>query len=94
MSNTATASSHAPVRAEQQSPGYWRVTFDDPPFNLYDPEVESTLGKVVDQLETDPDVAVLSQLEIGTGITSRCGGIQCMVQLTGRSRGPGDHHLR
>ncbi|MEU5312257.1 enoyl-CoA hydratase/isomerase family protein [Streptomyces sp. NPDC021562] len=160
MSNTTTASTHAPVRAEQQSPGYWKVTFDNPPLNLYEPEVESALQKIVEQLETDPDVkvvvfdsavpdffmahlnlgrvaefgegmpawfdiigrlgnarfitvgslrgrargigneflttldvrfasrekAVLGQLEIGTGIIPGCGGIQRLVQLTGRSR--------
>ena len=48
-----------PVRAEQQSPGYWRVTFDNPPLNLYEPEVETALVAVVDQLEVDPDVKVV-----------------------------------
>ncbi|MFE9445415.1 enoyl-CoA hydratase/isomerase family protein [Streptomyces sp. NPDC006602] len=160
MSNKTTADTHVPVRAEQRSPGYWRVTFDNPPFNLYDPEVEAALAKVVDQLEKDPDVkvvvfdsalpeffmahlnlgraaefgegmptwfdivtrlgnarfitlgslrgrargignefllaldvrfasrekAVLSQLEIGTGIIPGCGGIQRLLRLTGRSR--------
>ena len=41
MSSTTTAPAHAPVRAERQSPGYWRVTFDNPPLNLYEPEVET-----------------------------------------------------
>ncbi|ALO99600.1 Enoyl-CoA hydratase/isomerase [Streptomyces hygroscopicus subsp. limoneus] len=160
MSNTAASSTHAPVRAEQQSPGYWRVTLDNPPLNLYEPEVESALGKIVDRLEADDNVkvvvfdsavpdffmahlnlgrvaefgegmpawfdiigrlgnapfitvgslrgrargigneflttldvrfasrekAVLGQLEIGTGIIPGCGGIQRLVQLTGRSR--------
>ncbi|MBO1334337.1 enoyl-CoA hydratase/isomerase family protein [Streptomyces sp. VRA16 Mangrove soil] len=160
MSNTTTTDRHAPVRAEQRSPGYWRVTFDNPPLNLYDPEVETALATVVDQLETDPEVkvvvfdsalpeffmahlnlgrvaefgegmptwfdivsrlgnapfitvgslrgrargignefllaldvrfasrekAVLSQLEIGTGIIPGCGGIQRLLRLTGRSR--------
>jgi hypothetical protein len=27
----------AVVHAERRVPGYWRVTFDNPPFNLYDP---------------------------------------------------------
>ena len=49
----------APVRAERPSPGYWRVTFDNPPLNLYDPEVEAGLVRVVDQLEADPDVKVV-----------------------------------
>jgi enoyl-CoA hydratase/carnithine racemase len=35
------------------------VTFDNPPFNLYDPEVEAALAAVVDELEADPDVKVV-----------------------------------
>jgi enoyl-CoA hydratase/carnithine racemase len=160
MSQNTTADTHVPVRTEQRGPGYWRVSFDNPPFNLYDPEVETALAKVVDQLENDPAVkvvvfdsalpeffmahlnlgraaefgegmptwfdivtrlgnarfitvgslrgrargignefllaldvrfasrekAVLSQLEIGTGIIPGCGGIQRLLRLTGRSR--------
>lgn len=48
-----------PVRAEHRSPGYWRVTFDNPPLNLYDPEVEASLAGIVDRLEADPDVKVV-----------------------------------
>jgi enoyl-CoA hydratase/carnithine racemase len=59
MSNSTETKSHTPVRAEQQSPGYWRVTFDNPPLNLYEPEVETALVAVVDQLEVDPDVKVV-----------------------------------
>ncbi|MFC8427434.1 enoyl-CoA hydratase/isomerase family protein [Streptomyces sp. NPDC057253] len=160
MPNDVTDSAQTPVRAEQQSPGYWRVTFDNPPFNLYEPEVEAALVAIVDRLAADTGVkvvvfdsalpdffmahlhlgriaefgegmptwfhlvdklanapfitvgslrgrargignefltaldvrfasrekAVLSQLEIGTGIIPGCGGIQRLVRLTGRSR--------
>jgi enoyl-CoA hydratase/carnithine racemase len=48
-----------PVRAARRGPGYWRVTFDNPPFNLYDPEVEAHLAAVVDQLEADRDAKVV-----------------------------------
>jgi enoyl-CoA hydratase/carnithine racemase len=48
-----------PVRAERRGPGHWRVTFDNPPFNLYDPEVETHLAAVVDQLEADRDAKVV-----------------------------------
>jgi enoyl-CoA hydratase/carnithine racemase len=50
---------HAPVRAERLSPAYWRVTFDNAPLNLYDPDVEASLAGIVDQLEADPDVKVV-----------------------------------
>jgi enoyl-CoA hydratase/carnithine racemase len=59
MTNSTETKSHTPVRAEQQSPGYWRVTFDNPPLNLYEPEMETALVAVVDQLEADPDVKVV-----------------------------------
>jgi enoyl-CoA hydratase/carnithine racemase len=49
----------APVRAELRGPGYWSVTFDNPPFNLYDPEVEASLAAAVDQVEADPDAKVV-----------------------------------
>jgi enoyl-CoA hydratase/carnithine racemase len=50
---------HVPVRAERHGAGYWRVTFDNPPFNLYDPELEAALAAAVDQLEADPEVKVV-----------------------------------
>lgn len=50
---------HLPVRAERVSPGYWRVTFDNAPFNLYDPEVEAALAEIVGRLEADPGVKVV-----------------------------------
>jgi enoyl-CoA hydratase/carnithine racemase len=49
----------AAVRAEHRGPGYWRVTFDNPPFNLYDPEVEESLAAALGQLDADPDVKVV-----------------------------------
>jgi enoyl-CoA hydratase/carnithine racemase len=59
MSNSTETKSHTPVRAEHPSPGYWRVTFDNPPLNLYEPEMETALAAVVDQLEADPNVKVV-----------------------------------
>ena len=50
---------HLPVRAERISPGYWRVTLDNPPFNLYDPEMEAALAEIVGELEADPDAKVV-----------------------------------
>jgi enoyl-CoA hydratase/carnithine racemase len=35
------------------------VTFDNAPFNLYDPEVEAALAEIVGRLEADPDVKVV-----------------------------------
>jgi len=54
MADTA----HLPVRTESISPGYWRVTLDSPPFNLYDPELEAALAEFIGQLEANPDAKV------------------------------------
>ena len=50
---------HAPAHAERLSSAYWRVTFDNPPINLYDPEVESRLAAILDRLDAAPDVKVV-----------------------------------
>jgi enoyl-CoA hydratase/carnithine racemase len=47
------------VMVERESPTYWRVTFDNPPLNLYDPELVAGLREVVDELEADPAVQVV-----------------------------------
>src|SRR5437762_471499 len=52
-----TASS--PVIVQQRSAGYWRVTFDNPPINLFDPEMMSGLQALVDRLESDDEVKVV-----------------------------------
>jgi enoyl-CoA hydratase/carnithine racemase len=50
---------HLPVRSERRGPAHWLVTFDNPPLNLYNPEVEAALARIVDQLEADPEVKVV-----------------------------------
>jgi hypothetical protein len=47
------------VRLERVTPAYWRVTFDNPPFNLFGPETLPQLNSVITQLETDPKVKVV-----------------------------------
>ncbi len=44
----------SPVRVQQRSASYWRVTFDNPPINLHDAEVVAGLRDLVDRLEADP----------------------------------------
>jgi len=48
-----------PVSADRRGPAYWRVTFDNPPLNIYDPELEAGLVRIVDELETDTEVKVV-----------------------------------
>lgn len=41
------------------TPAYWRVSIENPPINLYDPEMFAELNVLVDQLNTDKDVKVV-----------------------------------
>jgi enoyl-CoA hydratase/carnithine racemase len=49
----------SPLRIEQRSPEYWRVTIDNPPINLFDPDLVAGLQQLVDTLENDPHVKVV-----------------------------------
>jgi enoyl-CoA hydratase/carnithine racemase len=47
------------IRLEHVTPAYWRVTLDNPPFNLFGPETIPQLNGVITQIETDPKVKVV-----------------------------------
>jgi enoyl-CoA hydratase/carnithine racemase len=47
------------VRIERVSASYWRVLFDNPPFNIFGPDTTPQLNQVVTQLERDPEVKVV-----------------------------------
>jgi len=47
------------VRLTRVTPEYWRVTFHNPPFNLYGPNTMPQLNKVVTAIESDPQVKVV-----------------------------------
>lgn len=47
------------VRLERRSAAYWRVTFDNPPLNIFGPETMPALNAVVAALESDRDVKVV-----------------------------------
>jgi enoyl-CoA hydratase/carnithine racemase len=47
------------IHLERQSPALWRVTFDNPPLNIFGPETMPQLNTIVTALETDPDVKVV-----------------------------------
>jgi len=49
----------AQVRVEKRTPAYWRVTFDNPPFNIFGPETIPQLEKVVAEIEADPNLRVV-----------------------------------
>lgn len=41
------------------SPSYWRVTFDNGPVNLLDPDTLDQLGELIGRIENDPDLTVV-----------------------------------
>ena len=43
----------------RRSPVYWRVTFDHPPLNIFDPETIPQLNQIISALETDEQVKVI-----------------------------------
>ena len=47
------------IRLARRSPFYWRVTFDNPPLNVFGPETIPQLNEVVTALETDEHVKVV-----------------------------------
>jgi enoyl-CoA hydratase/carnithine racemase len=44
---------------DEVSSKYWRVTFDNGPVNLLDPDTVEQLGALVDRLESEPDLTVV-----------------------------------
>ena len=40
-------------------PSYWRVTFDNGPVNLLDPDTVDQLGALIGRIENDPDLTVV-----------------------------------
>ena len=47
------------IRLERLMPEYWRVTLDNPPFNIFGPETIPQLNSVIAQIETDAKVNVV-----------------------------------
>jgi enoyl-CoA hydratase/carnithine racemase len=47
------------IRLVRVTPHYWRITFHNPPFNIYGPKTMPQLNKVVTAIERDPHVKVV-----------------------------------
>ncbi|UVC11174.1 enoyl-CoA hydratase/isomerase family protein [Rhizobium sp. TH2] len=52
-------SSERQIRVERRTPAYWRVTFDNPPFNIFGPETIPQLEAVITAIENDPLLKVV-----------------------------------
>jgi enoyl-CoA hydratase/carnithine racemase len=47
------------VHLVRRSPGYWRVTFDIPPLNIFGPQTIPQFNEIVTALENDEQVKVV-----------------------------------
>lgn len=58
-SDATSAVARGQVNLKRVTPSYWRVTFHNPPYNIYGPETMPQLNRVITQIEADPDVKVV-----------------------------------
>lgn len=47
------------IKLTRVTPEYWRVTFHNPPFNIYGPETMPQLNEVITAIESDPKLVVV-----------------------------------
>src|SRR5882724_4486198 len=57
--NMSNAANTRQIRFVRRTSSYWRVTFDNPPLNIFGPETIPELNEIVTALETDEDVKVV-----------------------------------
>jgi enoyl-CoA hydratase/carnithine racemase len=50
---------HAQIKVDKRTPAYWRVSFDNPPFNIFGPETIPQMEEVVAAIESDPNLRVV-----------------------------------
>src|SRR6202163_3010243 len=48
------------IRFVRRTSSYWRVTFDNPPLNIFGPETIPELNEIVTELETAKDVRFIA----------------------------------
>src|SRR5215475_558867 len=58
-SENATTKRNPQIRLTRRSPTYWRVTFDNPPLNIFGPEAILQMKEIMTALETDEYVKVV-----------------------------------
>src|SRR5215470_67735 len=58
-SETATTKKNTQVHLTRRSPTYWRVTFDNPPLNIFGPEAILEMKEIITAVETDEQVKVV-----------------------------------
>src|SRR5215475_281610 len=58
-SETATTKKNTQVHLTRRSPTYWRVTFDNPPLNIFGPEAILEMKEIITAVESDEQVKVV-----------------------------------
>ena len=53
------ATKNAQARLDRLSPGYWRITLDNPPLNLMGPQFVREFREIITAVEADEEVKVL-----------------------------------
>ena len=53
------ASNQNRLTIDEVTPAYWRVIIENPPINLYDPEMFAELNVLMDRIDTDRDLKVI-----------------------------------
>ena len=57
--NTKETNMKTQIGLARRSPGYWRVTIDHPPLNIFGPDTIPQLNEIITALETDENVKVV-----------------------------------
>ena len=47
------------ISLKRYSPHYWRVTFNHPPLNIFEPEMLRQVNEIIAAIETDDQVKVV-----------------------------------
>src|ERR1700755_767949 len=55
----AKADSAAPIRVIEETPAYWRVVFDYPPFNIMDATIFEGLQDLLARMDSSPGLGVV-----------------------------------
>lgn len=53
------ATTTMPLRVERLTRAYWRATIDNPPINLFDPDLLAGFRELIEELESDDEVKVI-----------------------------------
>jgi enoyl-CoA hydratase/carnithine racemase len=81
------------IRLDRRTPAYWRVTLDNPPFNIFGPKTIPELNAVITAIENDPmlKVVVFDSAVPGFFLT-HYDFVPEMAETTGFAPGPTGMH--